>query len=505
MKKLKNFSVFLMFFPIILGLSHTAVKADVTGQWSPDAQIPGYLDDTFTPILVADQNRTVHAFASQWINDGKRRLAVVYRKWSLSVGWTRPVDIILAPTGDAQILDAFLDSSDRMHIIFIIGEARDTAIYYSFAPAANCDLVTAWSIPLLVGENALGVNSAAITGDDQDNLFIIYSGNRDGNGVYFLTSTNAGGNWSDASPVFLTYDTTLVPFSLQLVIGQDRQVRATWNVVTSVGVDETLYFANYNALTSEWNHLVELENRIDLPEYFGPSYPEIVDSGKEIVIMYNGGNPFSGRPVNPGRPIQLIRLSSDGGETWSRPLGPFPYHLGRSGEHAMVLDGSGIPHGLFAQRIETATADGEYSVTGGIWHSAFINGNWTNPDRFVTTYPPHDVRAVVSQGNILLVVWREDPGSGKHGVWFSYSILDGPELPVIPISTIPAATSTNQTPPMIPFLDTPTPTAVNDVFEESTFSRWRNNPAFPLVAGAVPVVLIVIVIFVTYRFFTKQR
>ena len=157
MKFVKHISLFLIVFQIIFGLSNTTAKADVAGQWSPDARVPGYLDDTFTPFLVADQNRTVHAFASQWINDGSRRLAIVYRKWSLSIGWTRPEDIILAPSGDAQILGAFLDSSDKMHIIFMTGEARNNAIFYSFAPAANADLVTAWSTPVMVGEDALGV------------------------------------------------------------------------------------------------------------------------------------------------------------------------------------------------------------------------------------------------------------------------------------------------------------------------------------------------------------
>ena len=168
--------------------------------------------------------------------------------------------------------------------------------------------------------------------------------------------------------------------------------------------------------------------------------------------MYNGGNPFPGRPVSLGRPVQLVQLSNDGGKTWSRPLGPFPSHLGRSGEHALALDGNGVPHSLFTQRIETATADGEYSIIGGIWHSAFVDGNWANPDRFITTYSPHDVRAIVSQGNVLLVVWREDPGAGKHGVWFSYRVLDTPELPIIPLSTFQVTVMANRLPPQSLFI-----------------------------------------------------
>lgn len=505
MKPQKRLVIFLIIFLLVIALNNHTAKAEVASRWAPDARVPGYLDDTFTPFLVADHDRTVHAFASQWVDNAGRRLAIVYRKWSLTGGWTRPVDILLAPTGDAHILGAFLDSADTMHIIFMTGEARNTAVYYSNAPAAVADAATAWSLPAMIGENAFDLNSAAITGDDQGNLIVIYSGNKDGNGVYCITSSDAGKTWTEPLPVFLTYDTTLVPFSLRLTMGPDRQVRSTWNVVTSLGVDETLYFANYDIQNSKWSTPVDLDNRIDLPDYFGPSFPAIVDNGKDIVIMYNGGNPFSGRHVNPGRPIQRVRLSSDDGRTWSGPVDPFPFHVGRSGEHALVLDGAGVPHALFVQRIETTTEDGEYSIIGGIWHSTFQNGNWSNPDRFVTTYSPHDVRAVVSQGNVLLVVWREDPGSGQHGIWFSYEVLDTPELPLVPLPTVPVTVSAEQFSTLVPSLITPTPLPENILLNDSSPSSWTTNPAFPLLAGVIPVFLIVIVVLAVYRFWINRR
>lgn len=505
MKRFIYINLFLIVFQVAFGLNTITVKADVTRQWTPDARVPGYLDDTFTPFLVADRNRSVHAFASQWISDVSRRLAVVYRKWSLSGGWTRPVDIILAPTGDAKILGAFLDSSDRMHIIFMIGEAREAAVYYSSVPAANADLVTAWSIPIMVGENALGVNSAAITGDDQENLLIIYSGNKDGNGVYFVSSADSGASWSNPFPVFQTLDTTLVPYSLRLAISQDQQVRAAWNVVTTVGVDEILYFANYDILSSEWEIPVELDRRMDLPDYFGPSFPAMVDNGSEIVILYNGGNPYVGQYVDPGRPVMRASISSDGGLTWGGPDNPFPLLNGRSGEHSLAVDSTGAVHGLFVMRIDQYV-DGENMSIGGIWHSKLLDGIWSNPDRFVTTYSPHDARAVVSQGNVLLVVWREDPGAGKHGVWFSYTLLDTPELLVIPLSTAQVPVSFQPTPTMvIPLLDTPTPLSEDNEFDDTSPTQWRTNPVFPLVAGIIPVILIVIGMFVAYRFLNKQR
>lgn len=503
MKKIIYLSLFLVVFQVVFGLNYTVVKADVANLWSPDARVPGYFDDTFTPFLVIDSYQTVHALTNQWINDGKRRLAVVHREWSLSGGWTKPVDIILAPTGDARVLGAFLDSSDRLHIIFMTYENDTPTVFYSSAPAANADMARAWSPHEMVGV-APSLDSAAIIGDDQDNIFIIYAGTKDGSGVYFVKSIPEGTGWSDPSPIFLTYESNLSPFSIHLVRGPDRQLRATWNVVDSFGLDHGLYFANYNISDSQWSNPVELDLRVDNDNYFGPSFPAMVDNGNEIVVMYNSGNTFAGLPVELGRPVQLVRSSSDGGETWNGPLGPFPYHQGRSGEHALVLDSNGIPHVLFTQRIESQGADGTYLVVGGIWHSTFQNGIWTSPDRIPTTYAAHDVRAIVSQGNVLLVVWREDPGAQlTHGVWFSYTILDSPEVPVIsptPISDSATPVLT-ETPTLLSIPATETLSVKIDEIPPDILS----SPAGPLIVSIVPVILILAGVVVMYQFYHNRR
>ena len=508
MIKLPKYFVFFGFVWVILfaGFGVDNTQAVGAGGWAPDQQVPGYLDDTFTPFLVADQNKTVHAFVSQWVDNGDGRAhAIVYRKWTLLGGWTRPIDIILAEDGNAEILGVHRDSLDVIHLIFMSGKAGDISVYYSYAPAAVADWAPAWSVPVKVGEGALGLNSAAIVGDDKSNLIIIYSGNIDGMGVYYVSSSDSGKTWTRPLPFFLTYDTELVPFSLRLVSGDDRYARATWNVVTNLGVDEALYFSSFDFEQAAWNIPLELDRRIDLPDYFGPSFPAIVDNGQEIVIVYNGGNPFTGRPVGAGRPIQRASISLNGGLTWNEPLDPFPFHVGRSGEHTVVLDGNGVPHTLFTQRIESTDEKGNYSIVGGIWHSAFQNGVWANPDRFVATIPSHDVRAIVSQGNVLLVVWREDPGSGQSGVWYSYSILDVPELPIVPLSTVPAEFTfeSNSTDDSISNLSTPLPDV--PLFDDAPPSNLGRNPALPIIIGVVPVVLILAGVLLGYQLFLKRR
>jgi len=477
--------------------------AQQTGGWEPDRKVPGYSHDTFTPVLVADQNRTVHAFASQWVDYGERQLVIVYRQWSLSGGWTKPVDILLSPAGEAQIQGAFLDSSGIMHVIFWAGSAQNAFIYYSRAPVSSADQSSAWSPPIAVGERAVEPVSASLSGDAQGNLIVIYNGNVDGTGVYEVHSKDSGDTWSKPQSVFISDDAELVPYSIRLYPGQANQLHAAWNMVTGLGVDNSLYYARYDMMQEEWAKPVMLNKRIELQDYFGPSFPSLVDNGEDVVIMYNNGNPFTSRPVAAGRPVQMVSISNDGGQTWKDPVVPFYRLVGRSGEHSLAVDSNNVVHALFTQRIEY-TVDGVNREIGGMWHSSYQDGIWSDPDRFITTYSPHDVRAVVSQGNVLLVVWRQDPGQGSHGIWYSYTMLDSPELPVVALPT-PVNDSIVTS---VPSLETvPAPTSVLPA-ETSTINMVNvptglaTNPSGPLlVAGVVVVVILagVIVIYQSYR------
>jgi hypothetical protein len=504
MKAKRRIFALLITSVIAVTLNCFVVKANAGGEWAPDARVPGYLDDTFTPFLVTDQNRTVHAFASQWVESMYRRRAIVYRQWTLKGGWTRPVDIILAPAGDATFLSAYLDSSSILHVIFMAGESNNLGVYYSHAAATEADWAPGWSEPILIGENALGVNSSSIVSDPQGNLFVIYSGWQEGNGVYLVSCADPCGNWSEPSPIFLTYDATLMPSSLKLVMAMDNQIRATWTVITSRGVDQALYFANYIVENSEWTTPIELDHRMDVPEYWGPSFPAMVDNGTDIIILYNGGNPYIDQFVIQGRPVMRTSISSDGGLTWRGPTNPFPFLNGRSGEHALAMDSMGRAHGLFIMRIDQLVK-GEYRPIGGIWHSTYMNGIWSNPDRMVTSINPHDIRAVVVQGQILFVVWRQDPGDGTNGIWFSYAMLDSPELPIAPLSTVPAAISARESSTASSAPNTASPSPQNNIMSDSPSAQWMNNPAFPIIVGTIPVLLLVVGVVIVYRLLNDRR
>jgi hypothetical protein len=492
---------------IVISTSNFAVMAQQPNQWSPWQQIPDYLDDTLPPYLVADQNRTVHAFATQWVKDDLDPKAIVYRQWTLAGGWTKPVDILLSPEGEAQIHGAFLDQAGMMHVIFRGGDVQSPNIYYSRAPLASADRAPAWSIPELVGENVLNPSSAALTGDGKGNLIIIYNGNSAGNGVYAVQSSDAGDSWSDPIPVFLTYDLEVIPYYLRIHMGQSGQLHSVWSVVNAKGNTILAYYAKLDVIRQQWNEPIVLaeESVGDLgPGTFGPSYPVVAETGNgdKIVVAYNS----NGGPPTNGRPALWVRLSRDKGQTWTEPTRPFPRHVGLSGEHDLVIDGNGIVHVLFIQRIEQQVMGG-YSAIGGIWHSELRGNQWTEPDRFSTGNAGYDVHAVISQGNVILVTWRDDPGSGQDGVRYSLTTLKVPELPVVPVPTLPATPTATPLPTATPsVILTPTPSSrLTVVRQGGAATAVTSNPAGPFVIGVVPVILVLAGIVFMYQFFHNRH
>lgn len=485
----------LVVFAALIAVPGPTVNAQTESPWMPDQRIPGYRDNTFTPFLLADQNGYVHAFASQSAGDGEP-VGIVYRKWSLKSGWTTPVDILLSPIGDAVMPSAFLDSKGILHLVFYGGNQDSANIYYSSAPVESANSIRAWSTPAIIGDSAVGPPYAALTGDEDGNLVMIYTGDLDGGGVYSVQSSDSGLTWSKPAPVYLVDDPNLIPFSLRLSPGRDGQVHAAWNVVTATGGDISLHYARFDFGTLQWTAPIVLNEILpSAADSFGPSYPSVADNGSEVIVMYNNGNPLPSQRAGLGRPIQMVSLSKDNGDTWEPPTVPFIRLEGRSGEHVLVQDSDNIVHALFVQR----TAGGS-EVLGGIWESEYQNGFWSDPNRFVPTYSAHDLRAVVSQGNVLLMAWRLDPGVGQKGIWYTYKILDSKELPIASYPTRPPDASV-QAEPTVALV----PTATRTPIPKELLNQPRSgvsNPGSSIGFGILAVSLILLVIVVL---FAKSR
>ena len=401
---------------------------------SPVAAIPGYYPDALPPIMVADENHTVHAFASLPLSDDpadslSEEIGIYYRQWTLEGGWTPINDVILTPLKQqARVKDAFLDKAGIIHLVFFGGDEQAANIYYTWAPAAAASSAQAWAVPVAIGPNAITPEVAAITGDGVDKLVVLYSGNLgEGNSLYLTYSNDGGVTWSEPTTLFSTYTLDNKVFDFDWHMGDSGRLYAVWNVTDKNGQNVGGYYAKLDSLAKkEWTKPIEIDKSIGL----GIAIPAITEHDGNVIMIYNNGVPDFVSPV------MWLKMSTDGGNRFTEPVRPFPDHIGRNGVISFAEDSGGTLHTFFGQRI--GGGYGNNLDLHGMWHSTWDGGSWLPLTPVVSgpiapTFDPYDARAVIVQGDVILLTWRTDPGRAVSSSWFSHHVLNTPELPAVPL------------------------------------------------------------------------
>jgi hypothetical protein len=85
-----------------------------------------------------------------------------------------------------------------------------------------------------------------------------------------------------------------------------------------------------------------------------------------------------------------------------------------------------------AVRIYTACGIVPGWTAVGLEPEAVVKGPSASDPIGDKSFDPFAASAVISQGNVILVTWRTDPGLNANGVWYSYKVLDIPASPVTP-------------------------------------------------------------------------
>lgn len=472
---------------LILFVAYQDISAQQPLTWQPQQTIPDYHPMTNPPLMIADQNRTVHAFSSQWFVDKDEWMrAIVYNYWRMNEGWSTPVDIVLSPhKTDARVTGVYLEpQTGIVHLTFWGGDNTDANIYYTKALLAEAGRALAWSKPAIVGENAGDPELASITGDENGNLAIIYSGRRQGNGLYTIYSDDGGETWSNPDPSFLTFSDNF-PVILDLAPGASGLTHVVWDVRDTGGNGRQINFSSLDIQQRRWSRPKVLA---EVNIGYGVLNPTIIESNGELFVAFSG---------------ITIMQSSDGGESWTEPTIPFSL-TGVNGVMSFVVDSSQVLHLLWSQRI-TGSPD-----IHGAWHSVWQDGRWSTPEPIVSgpaihdltgdnAFDPFDVRAIISQGNTLLVTWRSDPGLKGNGVWYSYTQLNTPELPVVVYAPpsepapMPTATAVPLSDDLLASTDGSSAPVPLNVSQPSGLFFFE-NPAGIVVVGLVPVVFVLLLI-----------
>lgn len=489
---------------ILLGMialcSVPAFAAPPINEWSPQERIPEYEDITEEPpFLVADRNRTVHAFNSQSVllDEDTSPKAVVYRQWTLEGGWTKPIDILLNPGGnDLELMDVYFDQVASE--VYLVLQMKDE-ILYSKAPLSKAGQAPGWSTPTRVGGAAEDLHyNAAITGDGQGNLVIIYGGYLEGRGIYFVYSDDYGDTWSDPIYLLLSYDQ--VSTGPTLFTDHLGQIHAAWNTFDSKGVGVSGHYARLNVETGQWSEPIEIDEG---GIFLGIKFTQLFEYGEDLFLAYYGGRDNA----------NWWRRSRDGGVTWSNPARISSKHVGTNGPVSFVVDSNNNLHLFFGQRIN--------DENHGMWHSIWNGSGWNLVTPIVRgpsvvdqiggkAFDPRHPRTAIVNGNILLVTWATDGGAGVNGAWYSYTILNAPELPIKPLPTVPVTPTATPTPagtlsvsgPISSSLPTRHVSANYQIDESS--ADEVNNPAMPVIIGVAPVILLLVTFFAVYQLHTRR-
>lgn len=486
--------IFFSFSLIIFGcfLTVSPGNAQVGPQWAQPQTIPGLKDSGFYPMMIVDSEGAIHFFHSQPIGD---TMSIFYTVWSYQDGWSHLIDIIASPQGDARILGANIGKNGWIHLIFWGGDGTGANIFYTKAPLVNVDSSTAWSEPVLIGESALDPPTGALAIDNEDSLIVVYSSGLQGNGLYTTQSSDSGQSWSPPEAFFNTYNRQMWPSALNVHTDENGQIYGTWAVADESGNGQVVYFAKRNLIVKSWSEPIIIAEAVD----YEADTPSIIKYNDELILIFHNYQPTT----------RWMRTSLDEGETWSQPVQLFE-QVGSNGAASLVIDNNQDLHILFGNRID-ATA------TYGAWHSFWLGNQWSKPKAIASGplilagpngeegFSPSFVEAVISRGNLLFVIWRQDPVSGPTNIWYTYQLLDAPASVISPLPLVKLETPTFKIQPTETQLPILTPTPILAEIGQSisntspTSDVQSNNPNTNFLIGIGPFLLLLIVIVILQR------
>jgi len=466
-------------------------KAQAASFWIEQKRIPDIPDFTQEPpFLIVDQNNTVHAFNSQPLLEGDEVSpeTIFYRQWTEEGGWTSPIDIFYLEGGASiQILGVTSDSTGVVSLIY----QQNFGVYFTSTFLVNAGNSTKWSLPILLAGKSTGADAGfegigMIGSDGNGNILVIYSGSEFGKGLYSVNSSDSGNSWTDPYPVYLTGDESMVVTDPALFVGTSGKIHAVWTTYESTGAAGPGYYGQFDPETKTWTEPMPL----DVP---GIRTPSIIEYRENVIVGYYHAN------VNGN----WWRLSNDGGTTWSVPSQISSIHLGTNGRVSFVVDSDNTLYGFFGERIN--------DLNHGVWQVTWTGYAWTEAEPVVKGpqivdltgggrgFDPRAARAVVSNGNLILVTWTTDGFAGENGAWFSYRKVNAPELPSVPnivpgshTQILPTVTASE----MVLLQPTKSPIPAN-ILDDRQPPQFLLNPQTSILAGvflALAVVLGILII-----------
>ncbi|MGA9533883.1 MAG: hypothetical protein WBR18_14280 [Anaerolineales bacterium] len=382
-----------------------------------------------------------------------------------------------------------MSDNDNLLLIFYAGDQTGGDLYLSQANVASAGTSVAWSQPVALDAVASAVATGRLFQASDGTIHLVYGGQLLGVGLYEITSTDGGGDWSTPHLVWRSPSEQVWPDSIWFAEDNEANLHVVWDTVDERGQVAEIRYARLDAGRVSWGHGIALAGRETEEELLAS--PSIIFHDDKLLTVYQDGFP----------PTRWMRTSTDNGLTWNAPARLFP-HVGGYGDAVMLEDSLDRLHMVLGNRYPSPE-------TYGMWSSQMVDNQWS-PLRPIISGPGSDSfgpccpSAVVVQGNVLLATWAHNVSQEfLTGAWFSYAVLQD-ALPLVG-SPYPTATANLSATAFAESTPTPEPSQTPSSAPELVAPDSRTslpggeNPAVPVLIGLVPVILVVGILYAAIR------
>ncbi len=461
--------------------------------WSPVVRVTNSETQLSSPVLIADEEDRMHAFWSRadTSNPDGPGTAIYYARWE-DGQWSQPEMILTSPDGIADQPAAGIDDQDRLFVVWSGG--LDGEIYFSQAEASQAVIPSTWSAPVQLPALQKAGSSPNIIIDSEGVVNVVYAIPLNENrGIYLVRSEDRGQTWSD--PI-LIFDAEEADWAMvgnpKLAMTGNGDLHILWtrySLPSGPGPLSLMYASSRDSgLTWSTPQIVEEKSVI---------WSQIAGTDEETLQRVWQEASSTGATL-------WHEQSLDGGESWFRTV-PVSVFGDTVGTPSLSWDSRGRLHLLLVIR------SGENSFV--IQHWLYDGEGWSagrNLDvDFSTNTDINSVVGNVSNGSNLGVLLSdlirgETGNSQQRELLFSNRQLEDPSPAVTPN---PQATPTLQITitkaPTIQTTDTPSPKLATPTKTQLTLPDEpgpSSNSSLIAIAGPVLIGFIALgVLFIIFR------
>lgn len=426
------------------------------------------------PIILCDKYQNTHIL---W--GDRDELPALFYMNDVSGEWSAPVDVIANKSNTTLIMRlsaAVQNNPDILHVLWI-DEYISGVLNYSRVDLSNASDPRAWINPVPI---AIGVENGSIDVDDNGILHVAYGVSGIGSSevlINYIFSADNGISWSPPVRIF----SIRVPFPSDPITNLDVDDKGRIHVGISI---RSQAYGEY----SEIGYLRSLDGGSDWSDY------RLID---DIGTAFQGVNlltpyAFEGDEIHLTwhDPRRMHQWSQDGGSTWSDPVEIMPLGAAFGGSNGLTKDSKGT--------IYVVTAE-----NGGVFSASWEGSRWGIPERIEDRFiDPHGQNISICQGNKLQIIY--DDRSDTQKIWYSYRIVNAPNIDQKPISTSIEAQvpGTNANTDNAQNEEVPSENINTELFSGSEiptlsiYDRAPSNPIIPIMiaAGIVTGLILVVVL-----------